>query len=192
MIALELKLLYLFHAGLAFLAEKYLGMKLKKNGSIHSRWEKKELGETLLKYAAEDAYASIEVFKALVDLLKPKGLSIPMGPIRWEEFFDANWVGVQYKFNRGTSQANQDSKTHQSIKVSVNKRSHNNDPRQEGISTNRCISRCIITQYLFNLICYDIKESHLKGLDSILRKFVLLLSILPPNTRKSQMNSKGR
>lgn len=135
MIALALKVLSLFHVGLAFLAEKYLKMKLKKNGSIHSRWEKKELDEKLLKYAAEDAYASIEVFKVLVNLLKPKVLSIPMRPIRWDEFFDANWVGVQYNFNKGTTKTNQDLRALESIKVSVNKPIHNNGPQPKGIST---------------------------------------------------------
>lgn len=75
-------------------------MRLKKNGFIHSRWEDEKLLCALVKYAAEDAFASIELFKVFVNHLNPGRLNIPMRPIYWGEFLDENIVDVRYSFKK--------------------------------------------------------------------------------------------
>lgn len=54
---------------LAFMSEKYLGLKLKKGSdkALHFDWRREILSEKQIKYAAKDAHASIELFKFFVE-----------------------------------------------------------------------------------------------------------------------------
>lgn len=65
--------------GLAYLARVHLGMNLNKNNpSIHSEWERNVLSAACQKYAAEDAFASIELFKHFAKCFKPANLRAPI------------------------------------------------------------------------------------------------------------------
>lgn len=53
-------------AGLAGLASANLGIELEKKWQIScSNWEAEELSKEQIKYASLDAYAGVEIFKAL-------------------------------------------------------------------------------------------------------------------------------
>lgn len=56
---------------LQFLAVNHLGMNLEKGAAMHYFWEDDQIDSKLVKYAAEDAFASIELFKYFANRLRP-------------------------------------------------------------------------------------------------------------------------
>lgn len=68
--------------GLQYLAETHIGMRLEKSVNRHFEWDDEHLDHSLRLYAAEDAYASIELFKHFMNRLEYGRLGIPMRPIR--------------------------------------------------------------------------------------------------------------
>lgn len=61
-----------FRRGLAFMSERYLGISLNNNPSIHSsNWEANTLSDEQITYAALNALVSIKLFKFFADKIEP-------------------------------------------------------------------------------------------------------------------------
>lgn len=54
---------------LAKMSENYLGEILDKDGARTSNWETSQLSEEQINYAADDGFASIELFKYFAELI---------------------------------------------------------------------------------------------------------------------------
>lgn len=54
---------------LAKMSENYLNEKLDKDGARTSNWETSELNEEQINYAADDAFAAIELFRYFAKLI---------------------------------------------------------------------------------------------------------------------------
>lgn len=82
--------------GLGDLARKHLGMKLdKKNLSFHYHWEDEVLDSTRISYAADDVFASIELFKTFASRKIPGGLRVPM-QISSTQLTGRNCLDIKY------------------------------------------------------------------------------------------------
>lgn len=89
----------LIRTGLSHLADKYLGMKLEKfDYRIHYKWENAELTDSLQMYAAADAFASIALFTAFGERLKPGRLTLPMKPINCHELLGRDCIDIRYSY----------------------------------------------------------------------------------------------
>lgn len=64
--------------GLGKLALNHLGMNAWKDTSNFFKWENDTLDYESQKYAAMDAFASIELFKYFAACLRPRGMRIPI------------------------------------------------------------------------------------------------------------------
>lgn len=56
---------------LATMSENYLGVKLDKDGARFSNWEAFDLSEEQIKYASDDVFAQMELFKYFAKILEP-------------------------------------------------------------------------------------------------------------------------
>lgn len=62
--------------GLEYLAHEHLGINLVEND--HEKWEDEEIDSSSRIYAAQCAFASIELFKYFANRLRPEGLRMPL------------------------------------------------------------------------------------------------------------------
>jgi hypothetical protein len=81
--------------GLASLSETILGMKIEKDWRVRaSDWEKREMTQKQIEYAAKDAYVSVEVFKFFTEnLAKDELKPLEKMMLICDEHLDARYRG---------------------------------------------------------------------------------------------------
>lgn len=125
--------------GLAYLARVHLEMNLNKNDlSIHSEWARNKLNAACQKYAAEDAFASIELFKYFAKRLKSEKMRVPVNcfDVLGRDCTDERFVYRSEKYARpqGENVEYQSLTASQRQKQSMSLRTQDAEQQSDGVS----------------------------------------------------------
>lgn len=87
--------------GMASLVQDYLGIeKTKVSEYFHYWWDDETLDDDHLKYAAKDAFYSVELFKEFVNRLTPGIIRNPPWPVNWRQILGEEFIDVQFRDKR--------------------------------------------------------------------------------------------